>query len=371
MSTVRLASAALICCALRIANAHPVAQGAMQVKIAPTLLQIRVTVNLEEISVASVYGGETRNESPAQMAEQHRDYLLRHITVNADEDELKCRAARGPEAVSGNRFSYEFDYQVAPAISSLRIEENVLNEFQFAPGNRWEASYGVEVEDGNTRREGLLLSSRQPLVYQRSTVAQPALDRWQTLRDYAHHGLMHILTGYDHLLFVTALALTVRSLWELVKVVTAFTAAHSITLTLAAFDVLRVPSRIVEPIIALSIVVVALQNVISPQRTHGWTRLMVAFGFGLFHGLGFAGGLLDAMQGMATNSLVVAIVGFSIGVEAGHQVVVLPTFGVLQLARRWLSKSGRGDLQLQFLTRCGSAAISLAGMIYLGAALRG
>src|SRR3977135_4416913 len=84
-----------------------------------------------------------------------------------------------------------------------------------------------------------------------------------------------------------------------------------------------------------SIIFVALQNVFWPERTGGWTRLAVAFFFGLFHGLGFAGGLLEAMQGMSSNALVLAILGFSAGVEVGHQVVVLPTFCALKLARGW------------------------------------
>src|SRR5213075_912417 len=148
-----------------------------------------------------------------------------------------------------DRFVYEFIYRFSAPASEFRFEEDVLNEFEFAPGNRWESSYIVQInEEGRVTREGLLLTSRQPLVFARehpsaSSSAAPRLDRWQVLRDYFHHGLLHILTGYDHLLFVTALVLSVRSLWELAKVVTAFTLAHSITLALSAFDVLRLPSH--------------------------------------------------------------------------------------------------------------------------------
>ena len=190
------------------------------------------------------------------------------------------------------------------------------------------------------------------------------------LLDYFHHGLLHILTGYDHLLFVTALVLSVRSLWELVKVITAFTLAHSITLALSAFDLFRLPSPIVEPMIAGSIIFVALQNVFWPERTRDWTRLAVAFFFGLFHGLGFAGALLEAMQGMSSNALLLAILGFSGGVEVGHQVVVFPTFAVLKLARGRRRGPLQNEARTLLISRCASAAISLAGMVYLGAALR-
>jgi len=224
-------------------------------------------------------------------------------------------------------------------------------------------------------REGLLLTSRQPLTFRREANGtqdkrKPRVDGWQVIRDYCRHGLLHILTGYDHLLFVTALVLAVRSLWDLVKVITAFTAAHSITLTLSAFDLVRLPSRVVEPIIAASIVFVALQNVFWPEQTRGWTRLTVAFFFGLFHGLGFAGGLLAAMEGMPTQALALAIIGFSVGVEIGHQVVVLPTFVALKLARGWRGKSPQSEVRTQLFSRLGSAAISIAGAAYLVAALR-
>ena len=122
--------------------------------------------------------------------------------------------------------------------------------------------------------------------------------------------------------------------------------------------------------IAASIIFVALQNVLRPEQTHGWTRLAVAFFFGLFHGLGFAGGLLEAMQGMSPNALLLAIVGFSAGVEVGHQIVVLPTFGALKFGRGWRRSSPEREKRVLVLARCGSGAISLAGMVYLGAALQ-
>lgn len=359
------------------AEAHPVAQGGLIVTIAPSQLTVRATVSLEEVLVASAYGPDSpRTKSPAEAAQSHGLYLLEHLRISADGRRLQGRlvASRETEEKS-KRFVYEFAYPLERAASEFRFEEDVLNEFEFAPGNRWEASYIVQIiEEVRTTREGLLLTSRQPLVFARENPsapnAAPRLDRWQVLRDYFRHGLLHILTGYDHLLFVTALVLSVRSLWELVKVVSAFTLAHSITLALSAFDLFRLPAPVVEPMIAASIIFVAVQNVFWPERTRDWTRLAVAFFFGLFHGLGFAGGLLEAMQGMSSNALVLAIVGFSAGVEVGHQVVVLPTFCALKLARGWRRVAADRETRTLLISRWASAAISLAGMVYLGAALR-
>jgi ABC-type nickel/cobalt efflux system permease component RcnA len=103
-----------------------------------------------------------------------------------------------------------------------------------------------------------------------------------------------------------------------------------------------------------------------PTRTRGTGRLLVAFFFGLFHGLGFAGGLLSAMQGMQTTAVAIAIVAFSIGVELGHQVVVLPVFALRQLSGRW---AGRTPATTDRVLRVGSFAIGLAGLFYLAVAV--
>ena len=137
-------------------------------------------------------------------------------------------------------------------------------------------------------------------------------------------------------------------------------------------DVVRLPSQIVEPMIAASIVFVAVQNVFWPERSRGANRLTVAFFFGLFHGLGFAGGLLDAMSGMPGLAVTLAILSFSLGVEIGHQCVVLPLFGLTKSVRTW-SRSGAARMSPnragEWLLRGGSAMIGAAGMFYLVAAL--
>jgi hydrogenase/urease accessory protein HupE len=188
---------------------------------------------------------------------------------------------------------------------------------------------------------------------------------------FFYHGIHHILTGYDHLLFVGALVLAATTLWDLVKVVSAFTLAHTITLTLAALNLVHLPGRVVEPLISASIVFVAMQNVFWPSRARGWSRLGAAFFFGLFHGLGFAGGLLEAMREMQSGTMFLAILAFSIGVEAGHQMVVLPLFAFVNRARH-LPSDGITRTRLSMaLQQIGSAGISVAGVYYLCLALTG
>ena len=112
-----------------------------------------------------------------------------------------------------------------------------------------------------------------------------------------------------------------------------------------------------------------MSNIFWPKQSRGWTRLATAFFFGLFHGLGFAGGLLDAMAGMSGVTVGLAIVAFSLGVELGHQMIILPLFVALRTARNWRpDEAARSRLTLHVL-RGGSAVISVAGLVYFIAAL--
>jgi hydrogenase/urease accessory protein HupE len=352
--------------------AHPVAQGAMSVRVFPERIAIRATVSSEEVLIAAAYGRE-KNATYEQMRRDHQDYLLRHLRVLADGQIIEGHAIGAGEDLKG-RVAYALEYPLpARAPRRIAVEQDVLREFEFAPGNRWEASYVVQVVDAARVVEEGLLTYREPLIF--PFRAAPATTEGSigsgatraTAAAFVRYGVMHILTGYDHLLFVAALLLAVATLWDLVKVITAFTLAHTITLALAALNILRLPDAIVEPMIAASIVFVAAQNVLSPERSRGWSRLLIAFGFGLFHGLGFAGGLLDAMTEMPAASALVMIAAFSLGVELGHQVVVVPAFLGLQLLRSQGAQQPRDTDSLQ---RFGSAAISCAGAVYLIAALR-
>ena len=146
-------------------------------------------------------------------------------------------------------------------------------------------------------------------------------------------GVEHILGGIDHLLFLLALLALARGLWQTVTIVTGFTVAHSITLSLAVLGVVDVPSRIVEPLIAASIVWVAVENLLAPSGIG--RRWLIAAVFGLIHGLGFASALTEL--DLSREALVRALVGFNVGVELGQiafVVVVMPPLA-------WASRPGR------------------------------
>ncbi len=142
-------------------------------------------------------------------------------------------------------------------------------------------------------------------------------------------GVEHIATGYDHLLFLLALILCGGKLIELIKIITAFTIAHSLTLGAAALDLLTLPSTMVEAVIALSIAYVAFENLYPRYAvSRRWT---ISFLFGLVHGFGFSSVLKEI--GLPKDSLLLSLLNFNLGVEAGQLVavlVVLPLLGWLR-----------------------------------------
>ena len=152
---------------------------------------------------------------------------------------------------------------------------------------------------------------------------------------YLMHGIEHILFGFDHLLFVLALILIVRSGRMLLWTITAFTVAHSITLSLATLGVVRVPGPPVEASIALSILLLAHEIVRSQRGEAGLTARwpwLVAFSFGLLHGFGFAGALAEI--GLPQGDIPLALFSFNIGVEIGQLMFVGLVLGALAGARR-------------------------------------
>jgi hypothetical protein len=362
-----------------VACAHPVAQGRLEIDIFPDKIHARARVSNEEVFVQNALSSREKDGrlTRDEMYRRHGDYLLQHIHVLADGKSLLGHLAdiTAPSAADLQFVIYDFEFALPATPARLRIDEDVLNEFDYALGNRWEATYVTRVaQQGRQPVEGLLLTSREPLMIDCDwTTVSPRenntarVDQWRLTKEYVRHGVMHILTGYDHLLFISALVLAVVTLWDLLGVITAFTIAHSITLTLSVLNVVRLSGRIVEPMIAASIIFVALQNVFWPRRSRGAARVGIAFFFGLFHGLGFAGGLLAAMEGMAGLTIGLAILAFSLGIELGHQVVVVPIFGVLKLIRPLRTNSVPLS---EYALRYGSAVICAAGIFYLVAALR-
>jgi hypothetical protein len=197
----------------------------------------------------------------------------------------------------------------------------------------------LERRDGTTQLARIL-----PLAPQFVVTASPGT--FEVVRTYTVLGIEHILAGVDHLLFVLALMLLVRRVRALIATISAFTLAHSLTLALATLGVVQLPGPPVEAAIALSIVFVAAEILHGQQGRPGLTQRhpwVVAFTFGLLHGLGFAGALAEV--GLPQASIPAALLAFNVGVELGQLVFVAAVLG-LMAAGRALWRAGAGSRPL-------------------------
>ena len=374
---------ALILAALLLAQsavlAHPLAQGSMVLRVLADHIELEVRVPFEEIVIASTAKSGAAPTSLEDGLKAHGDYLLTHVQLDLDSKPTAGKVVKWEQgktpADQHVTYTISYDLRAGARPEHARLSEDVLHEIEYAPGNPWEVSYVVSVTQVNGATEqGMLLTTKQPLTATLTwngagAVTTTQASRWQTFRAFCYHGIMHILTGYDHLLFIATLVLAARRFMDLFKVVATFTVAHGVTLTLSVLNIVRLSERIVEPMIAASIVYVALENIFFPQRSRNWTRLASAFFFGLFHGLGFAGGLLEAMEGMPGIAVATALIAFSIGVEIGHQVVVIPLYASVCAIRNTQKSEAAREQISDRIRKFASIAITAAGLFYFVLAL--
>jgi hypothetical protein len=305
-------------------------------------------------------GAITWGEVKAKQAEVDA-YALARLSLSADGK--ACRLAPAEHLVDdhsdGAYAVLRFRAECAPeGYGRIAVEYSLF--FDLDPTHRGL----LRVERPGDSETGILSPERPRLE-----IRAQARSRLEQFSDYVREGVWHIWIGFDHILFLLSLLLPAvfvwsgaawrpaerfaTTFWDVFKVATSFTVAHSITLSLAALSVVELPSRLVESAIALSVVLAALNNVW--PLVHG-RRWMVAFGFGLIHGFGFASVLADL--GLPRDALLLALVGFNVGVEVG-QLAIIAAFLPLAYVLRgtWAYR------RLVFVG--GSAAIALVAAIWL------
>ena len=199
------------------------------------------------------------------------------------------------------------------------------------PGHRQFVT--LKDESGEVLAERLLAANMAAITVLNETErTSPAVtNRSNSFTDFLLMGVKHIWTGYDHLLFLFGLLLVTRNFSSSVKIITCFTIAHSITLAVATLSLVQIPSRIVEPLIAASIVYVGLENLLRGDDPKG--RWLLTLAFGLIHGFGFASVLRELGVGSTGASIAIPLVSFNLGVEIGQIVVaglVLPVIWKLR-----------------------------------------
>jgi len=213
-------------------------------------------------------------------------------------------------------------------------------------------------EDGTLKHQAILDATRQTADYYSGTVQ----GRLSVIQTFVVSGIEHILIGPDHVLFLIGLLLLGGSVKRLALIVTAFTIGHSITLSLAALDILSPSSQFIEPLIALTIVVVGADNILVLRNTAGQARqatdirAWLAAVFGLIHGFGFAYVLKEF--GLPQAALGWSLFAFNLGVEFGQLFIVGIVATVLELVRRQSATAAH------WLAMAGSIAVILAGLYW-------
>jgi hydrogenase/urease accessory protein HupE len=326
-----------------VALAHATTTALVRIELTDNRLHYALSIVLPEIPnrSAELLTSAVNGDRPA--AERIAEYARQTLSVELGS--ARCRMGRvriGGAGANDTRATIEVDFTCDVSHGRLEIAEDwsaLLGEHYRTLGN---------LRTANGERQ---VSFEEPSQKVAIDVDRPVATGWL---DFVKLGIKHIITGYDHLLFLVALLATARGFWSVVRIVTAFTLAHSVTLTIATLDILTIPERIIEPLIAASIVWVALENLLvaEPDRR----RWIWSFVFGLVHGFGFASALGEL--GLKGSAIVRALVGFNVGVEIGQLIFValfLPALVVL--------KRGRGA---SLTPRIASVAVAIVGGYWLG-----
>jgi HupE / UreJ protein len=179
----------------------------------------------------------------------------------------------------------------------------------------------------------------------------------QTFIEFIQQGFLHVLPlGYDHILFITSLFFLNSNLKSVLIQCSIFTIAHSITLFLSAYQILNSNTQIVEPIIALSIVITAFENIVH-SRISKW-RLLIIFIFGLIHGMGFAAALQDI--GVPSSNFITALLSFNIGVELAQVAIILMLYFAIA---KWMSHKTWYQNRVVYPISCSMACVGLYWVI--------
>lgn len=255
--------------------------------------------------VSDNHTGLVRPDALAAAASTIAAYIASHAVVLGAKGAL-CRPRPGVVAPDQDGVVVRTRWDCAGVAGPLRYRSTVL--IHASPDARQVVLIGKGRNAGQdlldqTHTEIALAASRPSLV--------------QVIARFVAAGMQHIFIGYDHICFLIAIILWARRLWPVVKIVTAFTLAHSVTLSLASLEIVRIPSSITEPAIALTIVYVAAENFFSRDVGKRWR---ITFAFGFIHGFGFASALQEF--GLPRSALVPALASFNIGVEIGQIAIV-------------------------------------------------
>lgn len=308
--------------------------------------QIHVSMLINEEMLERVLGEELslkENQIVEQQKNKIENYIKKRFTAK-NNDRLMDFAMEDITQPDLGHFRVNFTL-----ISGEPVEKVDLSYQMFFEINKSQHQNVVKLTSGNQNGHYVFHDDNRHLSFSKQT----DLSVWLTVKQFIYMGMVHIWLGFDHLAFLAGLLVAVANVKNLFKVITCFTVAHSITLFLAVMDIVAVPSKWVEVLIALTIVYVAVENYFSRTYPH---RLTMTFFFGLIHGLGFAGSLADIH--LPKGDFLAALFSFNAGIEIGQLLVVALAYPLL----KWMRMQSK---QLQRRVVQGvSAVMALFGVLW-------
>jgi len=304
---------------LQDAAAHDPGLSSLTIRQGPNSLEATLTLAVKDAAqVAELdkdHDGIVTQAEFAQTRSQLETAVARQVIIAADGKVAKAQSVRSRLDENNNvEVLLNFD---GVGFSSLEIQSKIIASLPL--GHRQYLQ--IQNSTGQTLFERLLSATtdRATMQLPHTDASTVALVVVRSFTNFLCLGVKHILTGYDHLLFLFGLLLVARGFFSSLGIITSFTIAHSITLAAATLHLVQIPSRIVEPLIAASIVFVGIDNLLRGDIPTA--RRMVPFGFGLIHGFGFASALREAGIGSGTGGILLQLFSFNLGVEIGQIMV--------------------------------------------------
>jgi hydrogenase/urease accessory protein HupE len=301
------------------ATAHDPGLSSLTLRARPNGLEVTLTLAVRDASqVAELdanHDGTVTQVEFARSRWQLEAAVGGEVLIAADSKVRKAQFIRS-HLDQNNNVEVRLDFG-ATVFSSLEIQSKIIRSLPL--GHR--QYLDVQNSRGETIFEQLLSAAadRATVEMPRANASMAGFETVGSFTNFLTLGVKHILTGYDHLLFLLGLLVVARGFFSSLSIITSFTIAHSITLAAATFNLAHIPSRIVEPLIAASIVYVGIENLLRSDVPKA--RQLVTFGFGLIHGFGFASVLREMGIGAGTDGIALPLLSFNVGVELGQIMV--------------------------------------------------
>jgi len=316
-----------------------------------TTVKMNFLINVGDLQKAlGIRLGDNRNIADSGLLERNKDTVLAYVAGQA---QIVDRAGKACVMQDGAAYP-EFDAIYVEGVwdcsglgRSLYYRSTLLLEVM--PSAKHIVRLGVPISSPQIPMDAATTEI--------SLVDPPGL--LEVTRTYVWSGIEHIFIGFDHIAFIVALLLWARRFWGVVKIVTAFTVAHSITLSLAALDLVNVPSALAEAAIAATIIYVAVENFFRRDVEKRWP---VAFALGLIHGLGFAGVLREF--GLPGDALALALASFNVGVEIG-QLVIVALLMPLLFGTDWLMQRAKAGARPALRTARSETVVFVASAVLI------